>query len=132
MIVDSSALVAILLAEPGREALLDHLARAAVIGVGAPTLAETGIVLTARLGVAGRSLLARLLDEAHIETVPYTAAHWPVAIDAFARYGKGRHPAALNFGDCLTYATCRLTNRPLLCIGDDFPQTDLPVLTPAC
>ncbi|HKR49906.1 MAG TPA: type II toxin-antitoxin system VapC family toxin [Pseudonocardiaceae bacterium] len=78
-----------------------------------------------------RSLLARLLDEADVETIPYTAAHWPVAVDAFARYGKGRHPAALNFGDCLTYATCRLAGRPLLCTGEDFPQTDLAVLTPA-
>jgi ribonuclease VapC len=128
VIVDSSALVAILLAEPGRQVLVDRLASAAVIGVGAPTLAETGIVLTARIGVAGRSLLARLLDEAGIETVPFTAAHWPIAVDAFARYGKGRHPAALNFGDCLTYATCRLAGRPLLCTGDDFPRTDLEVL----
>jgi ribonuclease VapC len=76
-------------------------------------------VLTARLGVAGRSLLARLLYEAGIETIPYTAAHWPVAVDAFTRYGKGRHPAALNFGNCLTYATCRLARRPLLCTGTD-------------
>ena len=128
MIVDSSALVAILLAEPGHQGLVDHLAKAAAVGVGAPTLAETGIVLTARIGVAGRSLLARLLDEASIETVPCTAAHWPVAVDAFARYGKGRHRAALTFGDCLTYATCRLAGRPLLCTGDDFPRTDLAVL----
>lgn len=128
MIVDSSALIAILLAEPGHQGLVDHLARAAVVGVGAPTLAETGIVLTARIGVAGRSLLARLLDEAGIDTVPCTAAHWPVAVEAFARYGKGRHRAALNFGDCLTYATCRLAGRPLLCTGDDFPRTDLAVL----
>lgn len=82
------------------------------------------------LGVAGRSLLARLLYEAGAETIPYTAAHWPVAVDAFTRYGKGRHPAALNFGNCLTYATCRLAGRPLLCTGDDFPQTDLAVIVP--
>lgn len=131
MIVDSSALVAILLAEPGRQVLVDRLAGAAVVGVGAPTLAETGIVVSARIGVAGRSLLARLLAEAGIATVPFTAAHWPIAVDAFARYGKGRHPAALNFGDCLTYATCRLAGRPLLCTGDDFPRTDLEVLTPS-
>ena len=128
MIVDSSALVAILLAEPDHEVLVAHLTRAGVVGVGAPTLAETGVVLTARLGVAGRSLLARLLDEADIETIPCTAAHWPVAVDAFVRFGKARHPAALNFGDCLTYATCRLAGRPLLCTGNDFPQTDLTVI----
>lgn len=127
MIVDSSALVAIVLVEPGYQALVDHLATAPAIGVGAPTLAETGIVLTARLGVAGRSLLARLLQEVGAETIPCTAAHWPIAVDAFTRYGKGRHPAALNFGDCLTYATCRLAARPVLCVGNDFPQTDLDV-----
>jgi ribonuclease VapC len=131
VIIDSSALVAILLAEPGRQVLLDHVAKAVIVGVGAPTLAETGIVLTARIGIAGRSLLARLLDEAGIETVPFTAAHWPIAVDAFARYGKGRHSAALNFGDCLTYATSRLAGRPLLCTGDDFPRTDLAVLNPS-
>ncbi|MBV9013101.1 MAG: type II toxin-antitoxin system VapC family toxin [Pseudonocardiales bacterium] len=130
MIVDSSALVAILLAEPGHQVLVDHLARAPVVGVGAPTLAETGIVLTAHLGVVGRSLLARLLHEVGAETVPCTAAHWPVAVDAFTRYGKRRHPAGLNFGDCLTYATCRLAGRPLLCVGDDFPQTDLELVNP--
>ncbi len=129
MIVDSSALVAILLAEPGHKVLVDHVARAPLVGVGAPTLAETGIVLTARLGVAGKSLLARLLQEAAAETIACTAAHWPIAVDAFTRYGKGRHSAALNFGDCLTYATCRLAGRPLLCTGDDFPQTDLDVVT---
>ncbi|MGH3511811.1 MAG: type II toxin-antitoxin system VapC family toxin [Pseudonocardiaceae bacterium] len=128
MIVDSSALVAIVLMEPEYQMLVDYLARAPVVGVGAPTLAETGIVLTARLGVAGRSLLARLLYEAGAETIPYTAAHWPIAVEAFTRYGKGRHPAALNFGDCLTYATCRVAGRPLLCTGDDFPQTDLDVV----
>jgi len=131
VIVDSSALVAIVLAEPGHQVLVDHLARASVVGVGAPTLAETGIVLTARLGIVGRSLLARLLQEAGAETIPYTAAHWPIAVEAFTRYGKGRHPAALNFGDCLTYAACRLAGRPLLCTGDDFPQTDLDVVVPS-
>ena len=130
MIVDSSALVAIVLMEPEHQMLVEYLATAPVVGVGAPALAETGIVLTARLGVPGRSLLARLLYEAGIETIPYTAAHWPVAVDAFTRYGKGRHPAALNFGDCLTYATCRLARRPLLCTGDDFPQTDLDLVVP--
>ncbi|MGH3828812.1 MAG: type II toxin-antitoxin system VapC family toxin [Pseudonocardiaceae bacterium] len=130
MIVDSSALVAILLAEPGHEVLVDQVARAPVVGVGAPTLAETGIVLAARLGVTGRSLLARLLHEADAETIPFTAAHWPVAVDAFTRYGKGRHPAALNFGHCLTYATCRLAGRPLLCTGEDFPRTDLDLVNP--
>lgn len=121
-------MVAIVLVEPGYQVLVNHLARAPVIGVGAPTLAETGIVLTARLWVTGRSLLARLMQESGAETIPCTAAHWPIAVAAFTCYGKGRHPAALNFGDCLTYAIWRLAARPLLCVGDDFPQIDVEVV----
>lgn len=128
MILDSSAVVAMILGEPGHEVLTEQLARAPAAGMGVPTIAETGIVLTARLGPTGRSLLGRLLSEADVEPVPFAAAHWPVAVDAFARFGRGRHAAALNFGDCLTYAICRLAGRPLLCVGDDFPRTDLDVV----
>lgn len=125
MILDSSAIIAILLREPGHEALVDQLGGAESPAVGAPTLAETGIVLTARQGERGRSLLERFLDESACEVVEFGAAHYGTAIDAFGRYGKGRHPAALNFGDCLTYAVAKLSGEPLLAIGDDFPQTDL-------
>jgi ribonuclease VapC len=57
--------------------------------------------------------------------VPFGEGHWPVAVDAFIRFGKGRHPASLNFGDCLTYAVARLADQPLICVGDDFAKTDL-------
>jgi ribonuclease VapC len=67
-----------------------------------------GIVLTARIGLAGKSLLARLLEECGVEVVDLRREHWTVAVDAFVRYGKGRHPAALDFGDCLTYAVPRV------------------------
>jgi len=125
LILDSSALVAIIRREAGHDSLLERLGEAAAVGVGAPTLAETGIVLTARMGVLGRTLLARLVADAAIAVVPFTEQHWTVAVEAFARFGKGRHPAALNFGDCLTYATARLAGQPLLCVGDDFARTDL-------
>jgi ribonuclease VapC len=82
-------------------------------------------VLAARLGIAGTTMLARFCQEADLAVVPFGAEHWPVAADAYIRYGKGRHPAALNFGDCLTYAVCRLAGQPLLCLGDDFSRTDL-------
>jgi len=72
--------------EPEYQMLVEYLARAPVVGVGAPILAQTGIVLTARLGVAGRSLLARLLYKAGAESIPYTAAHWPIAVE------RGIHP----------------------------------------
>jgi ribonuclease VapC len=126
VIVDSSAVVAVLLREPGWEPLLDRLAAADVApGIGAPTLVETGIVLSARLGIPGKTLLARFVQESGLETVRFTDEHWPIAVDAYLRYGKARHPAALNFGDCLTYAVSRLAGEPLLCIGDDFSKTDL-------
>ncbi|WP_322753482.1 type II toxin-antitoxin system VapC family toxin [Frankia sp. Cas3] len=129
MIVDSSALVAVLLREPDYEVLLDALAgafgRGDFIGVGTPTLAETGLVLTSRLGVLGRTLLARLVDEAGMTEVSFDAEHWKVAVEAFTRYGHRRHPAGLNFGDCLTYAIARVVDEPLLYIGDDFAKTDI-------
>ncbi|RPH33981.1 MAG: type II toxin-antitoxin system VapC family toxin [Chloroflexi bacterium] len=125
MIVDSSALIAIVLREPGWEALAEKLSTSPA-GTGAPTLAEAGIVLTAKLGPRGRSLLARVVQEARVAVIPFTDEHWPIAIDAYARFGKGRHAAGLNFGDCLTYAAARLANQPLIYVGEDFAKTDLP------
>lgn len=125
MIVDSSALVAVLVREPGYESVLRCLAADPAPAVGAPTLAETGIVLSSRLGVSGRTLLSRFVEETGLVVVPLGDEHWGVAIEAFLRYGKGRHPARLNYGDCLTYAVARLAGEPLLCLGDDFRQTDL-------
>ncbi len=125
MILDSSAIVAVLLRQPGYEPLLERLAGQEGAGIGAPTLTETGIVMAAKLGLSGRTLLARFLQESRLLTIPFGDDHWSVAVDAFVRFGKGRHQAALNFGDCLTYAVARLADEPLLCLGDDFAQTDL-------
>ena len=124
MIVDSSALLAIVLREPGWEALAEKLSTSPA-GTGAPTLAEAGIVLAAKLGPRGRSLLARVVQEARVAVIPFTDEHWPIAIDAYARFGKGRHAAGLNFGDCLTYAAARLANQPLIYVGENFAKTDL-------
>lgn len=128
MIVDSSAVVAILLEQPGHEPLLDRIDDASTVGIGVPTLVETGIVLISRLGVQGRTLLARFLQESEMSVITFTEEHWSVALDAFIRYGKGRHPAALNFGDCFSYAVSRIAKQPLLCLGNDFAQTDLPLV----
>jgi ribonuclease VapC len=125
VILDSSAIVAILLRQPGYAPVLERLAEAAAAGVGAPTLAETGIVLAAKLGVPGRTLLARFVQESGLLVVAFGEEHWRSAVEAFIRFGKGRHAAALNFGDCMTYATARLAGEPLLCLGNDFAQTDL-------
>lgn len=129
MILDSSAIIATIRGEPTGVAIPPILAEADRIAVGAPTLVETGVVLVARLGPAGRTLLVRFCDELAIEVIPFTSEHWPLALDAFQRFGKGRHKAALNFGDCLTYAIAHHATRPLLCLGDDFPQTDLDVIS---
>lgn len=125
MIVDTSVLVALVLREPGWEGARDRLAAATSAGVGAPTLAETGLVLSVKLGGDPRAILVRLLQEFRIAVVPFDDGHWREAVGAYQRYGKGRHAARLNFGDCLSYATARLAAQPLLCVGEDFAKTDL-------
>ncbi len=121
MILDSSALLAIVFKEPGFEAILDRIAAAPGVAAGVPTLGETGIVLHARLGEASYGLLERLLDELGVQEVPFGELHWREAVDVFRRFGKGRHVAALNFGDCMAYAVASLAGEPLLFLGDEFP-----------
>jgi ribonuclease VapC len=125
MIIDTSAIIAIVFKEPGYQQLIDKLAEAEYLGIGTPTLAEVGIVLTAKLGAGAKSLLARLIQELSIAQVSFGEEHWREAIDAYDRYGRGRHPAKLNFGNCLSYATAKLSGRPLLFVGEDFKKTDL-------
>ena len=125
MILDSSAIVALFLKEPGHEVLRGKVGAATFIGIGAPTLVETSWVLSARLNRDMRGSLARFMEETGAIVIPFTEGHYGMAVSAWLRYGKGRHPAALNFGDCLAYATAKAAGMPLLFIGDDFPQTDL-------
>ena len=125
MILDASAVLAILLKEPGFEDLLDAIGRAPAVAIGAPTLVESGIVVAARLGPKARDLAAGMVREAEVEVIPFAEDHGVVAVDAFLRYGKGRHRANLNFGDCLSYAVATLAARPLLFVGEDFRYTDI-------
>ena len=125
MILDSSALVAIALKEPGYERLLDAIAAAPRVAIGAPTLVEAAILLSARLGRDARGLVSRLLLEGDIAVIPSSDAHFGTAIDAWLRYGRSLHPAALNLGDCLAYATARLAGEPLLFAGQAFARTDV-------
>lgn len=125
MIVDTSALVAVVLQEPGFDELITKLTRSSSTGIGTPTLAELGLVLASRLRADPRDLIIRLLDEFSITEVPFGEEHWREAVDAHQRFGRGRHVAKLNFGDCLTYAVARLAGEPLLFVGDDFTATDL-------
>lgn len=126
MILDTSAILAILLKEPGFEELLPKLDLAPHRGVGSPTLLEAAMVLSSKAGGQPPvTVLSGFLTQFEVATVPFGELHWQVAADAFQRFGKGRHPAALNYGDCFSYATARLAGEPLLCVGNDFPQTDL-------
>jgi len=125
MILDSSAILAVLFREGGFESLIARMLAAQIRAVGAPTLVETGIVLTAKLDAGSQGLVDRFLQEFEIETIPFGEHHWREACEAYLRFGRGRHPAGLNFGDCLTYAIARLSGQPLLFVGRDFKRTDL-------
>ena len=125
MILDSSAVVSIVSREPGFEELIARIREADAVGVGAPTLTEIGLVLQGRFGLEARSVLERFLRDFEVVVVPFGESHWQEAIAAYDRFGKGRHPASLNFGDCLSYATAKLAAQPLLFVGNDFVETDV-------
>ena len=127
MIVDSSAVVAILREEPEAEALVRAIASADVIRMSAGTLLEAALVVDSR----GNPIASRRLDEFLRESLtviePVTEAQVHIARDAYRDFGKGSgHPASLNFGDLFAYALARVTGEPLLYKGDDFSQTDVP------
>lgn len=124
MVVDSSALAAVLFGEPGALAVAGRLAEGAAV-LGAPTRVEIGMVIEARGGSDGVRKLESLLRAAAIEIVGFTPDHAAVALEAFRRYGKGRHSAGLNLGDCMSYAMAKSMNAPLLFVGDDFIHTDI-------
>ncbi len=125
MIVDTSALIALIQNEPTAEQVAAALAGARHPVIGAATLTETLIVLTARQGPVARTVFDRLRSEINLSVAEYTTDHAYAAQRAYLQYGRGNHPAALNFGDCMSYATAQLAREPLLAIGNDFPQTDL-------
>jgi ribonuclease VapC len=128
MTLDSSALVAILFAESGHLDLVDRILAADSVRVAAPTLVETSIVLAGRRRSAAAGDADALVEELGVTVVPFGEREWHAAVDAFLRFGRGRHAAALNFGDCLAYAAATVANDSLLFVGDDFALTDV---TPA-
>lgn len=131
MIIDSSVLVAIVLIEPRWALLREQLAAPEPKRVSAVTLVEAGMVLESRLGRIGAIQLDSLVRDAQMDIVPFDEAQAQLARDAFRRFGKGVHPAGLNFGDCCVYALSRLMGEPLLFIGSDFSQTDIePAMRP--
>jgi ribonuclease VapC len=126
MVVDSSALVSIVIEEPGHQRLLEKAHNAKLKLVGAPLAFEAAMVLSGRLQRDARPTLYGLLRNMGAEIVPFTEEHYEAALSAFLRYGKGRHPAGLNFGDCMSYAFARVSGLPLLYTGGDFSKTDVP------
>ncbi len=128
IVVDSSALVAILRGEPEADEFLRVIAEADGCLLSAVSLLETSMVLAGRTGnEASWTELDEFLEAASIEVVAQDVALTEVARRSFLRYGKGRHPAGLNLGDCASYALSRLRDLPLLFKGQDFPKTDLTV-----
>lgn len=125
VVLDTSALVSLLLDEPDGERVAVTLLRYPVRLIAEPSLFEARVVMSVRKGEAGRMLLDRLVEHAGIERVPFEARLSDAAIAGWQRFGRGRHPAGLNFGDCFAYALARLLGAPLLFVGDDFSLTDL-------
>ena len=128
MVLDTSALLAMLLAEPERDTYVALLADAEDPLISAATLVEASIVMLAKTAEAGVRDLDELLVTGGVRCVAVDEEQARLARDAFARFGKGRSSAGLNFGDCFSYALARATNRPLLFKGDAFSTTDV---TPA-
>lgn len=127
MVVDTSALLAILQNEPERRAFVEAIEAADRCSLSAASFVETSIVLEARYGASGVRDLDFFLAKADIEVVSVDRELALAARGAFARFGRGRHPAGLNFGDCFSYALAAMLDEPLLFKGDDFAHTDLPL-----
>ncbi len=126
MVLDTSALVAILLDEPEAPALLRALAQDPVRQVGTPTLVEASAVMRARKGAGGDLALDALLERAEIEVIPMSPAAARLARLGYGRFGKRLgDPGVLNYGDCLSYGVAMAQREPLLFKGDDFTRTDV-------
>lgn len=123
---DSSAVLALLKEESGHQQLHSRVEEADGLAIGAPTLFETAMVAIGRFGGEGEALIEQFLADWKIDVLPFGEGHWRVADVAFVRFGKGSHPAALNYGDCMAYASARLAGMPLLFTGKDFAKTDIP------
>lgn len=125
MTLDTSALIAILFAEPNHLDLVDRILDADHVRIGAPTLVEAGIVAAGRRRAPAGTDVADLVEELGVTVAPFTEAEWRLAVTAFLQFGRGRHPARLNFGDCLAYASAMHAGDTLLFVGDDFSKTDV-------
>jgi ribonuclease VapC len=127
MVVDTSALVAILKVEPDASTLLRRLGNSGANRIATATLLEAQMVVISQLGEAGAPELELLMNRAQIQVMPFNADHMRWALHGWRHYGKGRHKAALNLGDCFSYGLAKAMDAPLLFKGEDFQYTDVKV-----
>jgi ribonuclease VapC len=130
MVIDTSALIAIFLGEPERKRFLELIVEAPRRLISAANALETGIVLEARRGEAAGREFDLFLVRANLEVVPVDSEQVEIARSAWRKYGKGRHPAGLNFGDCFAYALAKSSDELLLAKGEDFSLTDIEIQSP--
>jgi ribonuclease VapC len=131
MVIDTSSLIAILDGEPERRAFIEMIEAADSRHMSVATFLESSIVIEARHGAEGLRDLDRFTTRAEIELMAVDVEQGQIARGAFSRFGKGRHRAALNYGDCFSYALAIFLGEPLLCKGDDFIHTDLSLAIPS-
>jgi ribonuclease VapC len=125
MVIDTSAVLAIFLAEPERKQFLDLILQSGRRLISAASVLETGMVLESKRGESAGREFDLFLVRTNLEIVPVDAEQVETARSAWRRFGKGRNPAALNYGDCFTYALAKWSGEPLLAKGEDFVKTDL-------
>ena len=125
VVIDSSAVIAMLTGEPEGGAVAAAIDGSDRLLMSAATLVELGIVLEVRLGPVGGAVVERFLRAGQIEVIAVDREMADSAMDGWRRFGKGRHPAGLNYGDCFVYGLASTTGASVLCVGDDFAQTDL-------
>ena len=127
MVIDTSAILAILQREPERRGFLEAIEAADTIRMSVASFVESSIVIESRYGPDGLRDLDRFISRAGIGLIAVDAEQGQLARSAFSRFGKGRHRAGLNYGDCFSYAAAIDYGEPLLCKGEDFIHTDVPV-----
>ena len=128
MTLDTSAIIAIMFEEPGYLDLVDRILAVESVRIATPTLVEASLVFAGRRRAKAAGEVEALVHELGVSVAPFGEREWHAAVTAFLRFGRGRHKAALNFGDCLAYASASVANDSLLFTGDDFARTDI---TPA-
>ncbi|MEO8937773.1 MAG: type II toxin-antitoxin system VapC family toxin [Burkholderiaceae bacterium] len=122
---DPETVIAVMVGEPERRSFIEAISAADTRLVSAPTMLETGMVVLCRTGEGRLQDLRDFCARGAVEMVPFGPEHVELAVDAFRRFGKGRHPAGLDFGDCFSYALAKATGEPLLFKGFDFSQSDI-------